>query len=113
MRGILTSGARVGCLVGPAGTGKSFVVGALAQRLDRPAALRGARARRRVFGLATCQVATDVLAGEGLTARNVDPWLATQDRLAAGPGSGRPQPAAATRRGGCTPGIWSWSTSPR
>jgi hypothetical protein len=45
-----------------------------------------------VFGLATSQIATDVLTGEGLTARNVDRWLATQDRLAAGPGSGRPQP---------------------
>ena len=45
-----------------------------------------------MFGLATSQIATDVLAAEGLTARNVARWLATQDRLAAGPGSRRPQP---------------------
>src|SRR6185312_10112381 len=47
---------------------------------------------RRVFGLATSQIATDVLTAEGLQARNVARWLATQDRLAAGPGSGGAQP---------------------
>ena len=46
----------------------------------------------RVFGLATSQVATDVLAGEGLTARNVTRWVATQDRLAAAPVRGQAQP---------------------
>ena len=118
VRGVLTSGARVECLIGPAGTGKSFVVGAIARAWTDPghdpaahdpaahdpaacdpaappgrstpgAALGG---DRRVFGLATSQIATDVLAAEGLTARNVARWLATQDRLAAGPGAGRPGP---------------------
>ena len=42
VRGVLTSGARVETLVGPAGTGKSFVVGALARAWTDPA-LRGAR----------------------------------------------------------------------
>jgi len=37
-----------------------------------------------VVGLASSQIATDVLAGEGLAARNIARWLATQDRLADG-----------------------------
>ena len=36
VRGILTSGAKVETLVGPAGTGKSFVVGALAKAWQDP-----------------------------------------------------------------------------
>ena len=91
VRGVLTSGARVESLVGPAGTGKSFVVGAIARGWTDPT-LHGDPAPRRVFGLATSQIATNVLTAEGLTARNVARWLATQDRLAAGPGSGGPQP---------------------
>jgi hypothetical protein len=89
VRGVLTSGARVECLIGPAGTGKSFVVGTLARAWTDPE-LRGDQAGR-VFGLATSQVATDVLAAEGLAARNVARWLTTQDRLAAGPGADSPQ----------------------
>ncbi|AEA22317.1 TrwC relaxase [Pseudonocardia dioxanivorans CB1190] len=88
VRGVLTSGARIESLVGPAGTGKSFVVGAIARgwtTADRP----DGTAAGRVFGLATSQVATDVLTGEGLTARNVARWLATQDRLAAPLAEGR------------------------
>ena len=84
VRGILTSGARVESLVGPAGTGKSFVVGALArawQSTTPPAQPAG-----RVIGLATSQIATDVLTAEGLSARNVARWLATQDRLQTGDG---------------------------
>ncbi len=103
VRGVLTSGARVESLVGPAGTGKSFVVGAIARGWTHPdgdPAPDGAPPSgsptdgvpRRVFGLATSQIATKVLTEEGLTARNVTRWLATQDRLAAGPGAGRPQP---------------------
>src|SRR6185437_7375040 len=86
VHGVLTSGARVESLVGPAGTGKSFVIGAIARGWTDPA-LRGAQAGR-VFGLATSQIATNVLTAEGLQARNVARWLATQDRLTAGPGSG-------------------------
>ena len=37
--------------------------------------------QRRVVGLASSQIATDVLAGEGLAARNISRWLASQDRL--------------------------------
>ena len=51
-------------------------------RLDRPRADR--RPERRVFGLALSQNATDVLTGNGLTARNTAAWLATQNRLTAG-----------------------------
>ena len=90
VHGVLTSGARVETLVGPAGTGKSFVVGAIARGWTDPALHGGPP--RRVFGLATSQIATDVLIGEGLTARNVDRWLTTQQRLTAGPGSDDPQP---------------------
>ncbi|MHA6795918.1 MobF family relaxase [Pseudonocardia bannensis] len=81
VRGVLTSGARIETLVGPAGTGKSFVVGAVAKAWSDPELSGGPV--RRVFGLATSQVATNVLAGEGLRARNVSRWLATQERLAA------------------------------
>jgi conjugative relaxase-like TrwC/TraI family protein len=77
--GVLTSGAGVESLVGPAGTGKSFVVGVLAQAWQNPALSDGRQ--RRVVGLASSQIATDVLAGEGLHARNIARWLATQQRL--------------------------------
>ena len=73
VRGILTSGAQIEALSAPAGTGKSFTVGAVAGAW--------AEARRRVFGLATSQVATNVLAEEGVTARNITRWLVTQERL--------------------------------
>ena len=82
VRGVLTSGAAVESLVGPAGTGKSFVVGALAKAWEDPALWNGAP--RRVVGLASSQVATDVLAGEGLTARNIARWLGAQSKLAEG-----------------------------
>jgi conjugative relaxase-like TrwC/TraI family protein len=105
---ILTSGARVETLVGPAGAGKSTVVGALARiwtdpatpwtgsdgcapstpgpsTLDHPAPGPGQQEPpRRVVGLAASQVATEVLAAEGLPARNVTRWLDTQQCLAAG-----------------------------
>ncbi|GAY11645.1 relaxase TrwC/conjugal transfer protein TraA/DNA primase, conjugative [Pseudonocardia sp. N23] len=82
VRGVLTSGARIESLVGPAGTGKSFIVGAIARGWTTAPRAEGEPAGR-VFGLATSQVATDVLTGEGLTSSNVARWLATQDRLAA------------------------------
>ncbi|MDQ4119420.1 MAG: AAA family ATPase [Actinomycetota bacterium] len=37
-----------------------------------------------MYGLATSQVATEVLTAEGLTSRNVSQWLGTQERLSAG-----------------------------
>ena len=82
VRGILSSGAQVETLVGPAGTGKSFVVGALARAWQEPALWTGEP--RRAVGLAASQIATEVLAGEGLDVRNIARWLATQDRLATG-----------------------------
>ncbi|MDD7941681.1 MobF family relaxase [Actinomycetospora lutea] len=82
VRGVLTSGARIETLVGPAGTGKSFVVGTLAKAWSDPE-LRGSSAGR-VVGLASSQIATGVLADEGLDARNVKRWLNTQGRLAVG-----------------------------
>ena len=70
--------------MGPAGTGKSTVVGALARLWPDLAQDQ----TRRVIGLAASQAATDVLADEGVLARNVTRWLATQQRLS----SGRAQP---------------------
>ncbi|WP_224393206.1 MobF family relaxase [Pseudonocardia sp. ICBG1293] len=83
VRGVLGSGARVETLVGPPGTGKSFTVGMMARAWADPD-LTGGGPERRVFGLATAQAATSVLAEQGLTARNIAAWLATQDRLTAG-----------------------------
>ena len=82
VRGVLGSGACVESLVGPAGTGKSFVTGILAQAWQDPTLWDGQQ--RRVVGLATTEKATGVLEGEGLSARNISRWLAIQDRLAAG-----------------------------
>jgi hypothetical protein len=82
VRGVLSSGACVESLVGPAGTGKSFVTGMLAQAWQDPTLWDGQQ--RRVVGLATTEVATRVLEGEGLAARNISRWLAIQDRLTAG-----------------------------
>jgi conjugative relaxase-like TrwC/TraI family protein len=82
VRGVLTSGAEVESLVGPAGTGKSFVVGVLAQAWQDSALWDGQR--RKVVGLASSQIATEVLTSEGLTARNIARWLGTHQRLAVG-----------------------------
>jgi conjugative relaxase-like TrwC/TraI family protein len=82
VEGILTSGAYVESLVGPAGTGKTRVVGALAKAWTDPE-LWGGR-QQRMFGLATAQIATDELTAVGLEARNVAAFLAAQERLAAG-----------------------------
>jgi len=82
VRGVLTSGASVESLVGPAGTGKSFVVGTIAEAWQDPALWGGQL--RKVVGLAASQIATQVLADEGLTARNITRWLSTQQRLTDG-----------------------------
>jgi conjugative relaxase-like TrwC/TraI family protein len=82
IEGILTSGAYVESLVGPAGTGKTRVVGAVARAWTDPGLWGGAR--QRCFGLATAQIATEELAEVGLTARNVTAWLNAQERLAGG-----------------------------
>jgi hypothetical protein len=80
LRGVLTSGAAVEVLSAAAGTGKSFTIGALAETW--------AADDHRVFGLAPSQVATDVLTEDGVTARNIARWLATQERLEHGRGGG-------------------------
>jgi hypothetical protein len=69
VRGVLTSAAPVESLVGPAGTGKSFVAGTIGQAWQDVTLWNGQQ--RRVVGLAASQVATQVLADEGLTARNI------------------------------------------
>lgn len=76
VRGVLTSGAEVEVLSAPAGTGKSVVVGALADAW-------GANGKQ-VFGLAPSQVAADVLTDEGVPAANVDRWIRAQERIANG-----------------------------
>ncbi|WP_298797136.1 MobF family relaxase [Pseudonocardia sp. 73-21] len=77
LRGVLTSGAQVEVITAAAGTGKSFVVGAIADTWTDP----DEELPRRVFGLAPYQNAAEVLAGEGLPAKNVRAWLATQGRI--------------------------------
>jgi len=92
LRGILTSGAAVEVLAAPAGTGKSFLVGTLADTwplTGQPGASDPeVREGPRVFGLAYGQRQADVLAEDGVTARNITKWLGGQDRLDSGRGSG-------------------------
>jgi conjugative relaxase-like TrwC/TraI family protein len=113
LRGILTSGASVEVLAAPAGTGKSFLVGTLAETWpltgrgvppggpDEPTSypeptgdpnLTGDPAEPlegpRVFGVAYGQRQADVLAEEGVTARNIRRWLDGQARLDHGTGDG-------------------------
>jgi len=71
--GVLTSGAQIESLCAAAGTGKSFTVGAIADTWTSSG--------HRVFGLATSQAATKVLAEENVTASNISAWLGTQARL--------------------------------
>src|SRR6266487_1304616 len=82
VRGVLSSGAEVEALVGPAGTGKSFTVGVIAKAWQDPSLWDGEQ--RSMVGLATSQIASEILDGEGLQPRNVARWLATQQRLADG-----------------------------
>ena len=98
LRGILTSGAAVEVLNAPAGTGKSFLVGVLADTWPLTAANRSARTTdrraaaggdgQRVFGVAYGQRQAGVLAEEGVTARNIRAWLDGQDRLDTGRAKG-------------------------
>jgi conjugative relaxase-like TrwC/TraI family protein len=67
VRGVLTSGALVEIVSAPAGSGKTVIVGALAQAW--------ADHGRQVVGLAPSQVAADVMSDEGVRAVNVDRWL--------------------------------------
>jgi conjugative relaxase-like TrwC/TraI family protein len=78
VRGILTSGAAVQVVCAPAGTGKSFLVGALAEAWEAG----------QVRGLAFGQRQADILTEEGVTSRNIAHWLVGQQRL----DEGRAQP---------------------
>jgi hypothetical protein len=92
--GILTSGAAVEVLAAPAGTGKSFLIGTLAESWPLtgqpapgpgdPTPGPGVGPGPRVFGLAYGQRQADVLVEEGVTARNIRAWLDGQGRLEAG-----------------------------
>lgn len=102
LRGILTSGASVEVLAAPAGTGKSFLVGTLGETWpltgrgvtpvpgpdadDPDSAPTGGPQGPRVFGVAYGQRQADVLAEEGVTARNIRRWLDGQVRLDRGAG---------------------------
>ncbi len=79
VHGVLTSGARVEVLSAAPGTGKSFVVGTLAEAWTTP----GPDGEpRRVFGLAPSQIAARVLTDEGVTAAaNTTAWLGSQQRI--------------------------------
>jgi conjugative relaxase-like TrwC/TraI family protein len=86
--GLASSDAALAVLVGPAGTGKSYTVGRLAEAWSD---LTGGR----VVGVATAQVAADVLRDDGVTdSANTTAFLAAQDRIS----EGRPLPADAAWR---------------
>lgn len=70
VEGILTSDAAVEVLAAPAGAGKSFVIGAIAD----------AWTPGRVVGLAPSQAAANVLTDEGVTSFNLTAWLGQQQR---------------------------------
>lgn len=82
VRGLMTSGAAVSVLVGPAGTGKSHTLGAMSRGWHR---MTGGR----LVGLATSQIATEVLVEDGVEAMNTARWLAAQKRIEGG--STRPE----------------------
>jgi hypothetical protein len=78
LMGVLTSGAMLESITAPGGTGKSYLLGAINDAWTESG--------RRMMGLATTQVATGIMADEGLSARNISQWLAAQERLAEGRG---------------------------
>ena len=96
VRGVLTSGAAIEVLSAPAGSGKSFAVGNLAQAWRGEQYAPGTPGRR-VFGLATSQAAAQVLADEGLDAANLSAWIGAQARVDAGRGSEQDQHLALRR----------------
>ncbi|WP_162606107.1 AAA family ATPase, partial [Jiangella aurantiaca] len=83
VRGLLTSGAAVSVLVGPAGTGKSHTLGRFTEAWSELTGGAG-----RVFGLATSQLATEVLIEDGVAAMNTTRWEALQARLDDGEAGG-------------------------
>lgn len=80
--GLLTSDRLVTVLEGPAGTGKSVVLGQICHLWTHHRSSDGNGAGGRVIGLATAQQAAHVLAAEGFpTAMNITRWLLQQTRL--------------------------------
>ncbi len=77
VKGLLTSGAAVSFVVGPAGTGKSYAVAQLAEAWSE---LAGGR----LIGLATSEQATQNLVSDGVNAVNTRKWLNAQDRMRKG-----------------------------
>jgi conjugative relaxase-like TrwC/TraI family protein len=77
VEGIASSDAALTVLVGPAGTGKSFAGGALAAAWQDLTGGQG-----RLIGVALSDIATQVLTDDGISlSRNIDKWLAGQDRI--------------------------------
>jgi conjugative relaxase-like TrwC/TraI family protein len=80
IEGIATTDAAISMVIGPAGSGKSFTAGTLAAAWHDQTQGAG-----RVVGLATSEVAANVLTDDGIDAsRNIDLWLISQHALAAG-----------------------------
>lgn len=78
IRGLLTSRDQTSVLVGPAGTGKSFVMGMVCRLWEQ-------HTGRRVVGLATAQLAAQVLEDGGFTSvDNIERWLQRLQRLESG-----------------------------
>jgi conjugative relaxase-like TrwC/TraI family protein len=77
--GLATSDAALSVLIGPAGTGKSYTAGQLA------AAWADLSGGGRVVGVATAQIAADVLRDDGVPdTANIAAFLTAQKRLDAG-----------------------------
>ena len=89
---ILSSGRRGDVMIGPAGAGKSRTVGALAQVWEQ-------QVGGRVFGVATSNMAAQVLIDDGLNALNTRQFL----RRFGPDEQGRVRDPCALR-------TWSWST---
>jgi conjugative relaxase-like TrwC/TraI family protein len=93
LHGVLSSGAKTEVLVGPAGTGKSFVMGQLADQWEK-------RLGGRVVGLASAQKAANVLADEGLArTANIAVWTDVQAKIEAGKATAKEQAMWRLRRG--------------
>lgn len=79
LTGLASDGAALSVLVGPAGTGKSYTLGAFAEMW------RDLSDGGRVHGLTVATTASHVLAHEGVdVTSNVAAWLAAQRRIAEG-----------------------------
>ena len=107
VRGVLTSGADVESLVGPAGHRQELRARHARPRLDRPHPL-GRRAAPGVRAGHLARSPPTSCTAKGSTARNIAQWRAVQQRLADGRAVRRRR--AVATRGRVT---WSWSTSPR